>query len=147
MDEPVGEVQVERVGPVATVWRGARRRCGRCGGRKLLDGWFRLEEHCPTCGYRFKREEGFFTGVFLVNFGMTIALMWLVLMGYVLWRAGTDAKGSLVPILLVAVGIGLLTPIVYYPYAATTWAALDLVLRPLEPEEEAEAATHAAARD
>lgn len=137
----------ERVGPLATVWRGARRRCGRCGGRRLLDGWFRLKERCPTCGYRFKREEGFFTGVFLVNFGVTIALMWVVIMGYVLWRAGTDADSGLTPILVVAVGIAVGVPAVFYPFAATTWAALDLVLRPLEPDEEAEAATHAAVRE
>ena len=150
--------RVERVGPVATVGRGARRRCGRCGVKGVLDGWFRLKERCPNCGYRFKREEGFFTGVFLVNFGMTIALMWLVIMGYVLWRAGTDSDASLVPVLVVTICIALLTPILvasvaiavvvpalFYPYAATTWAALDLVLRPLEPDEEAEAATHAAA--
>ena len=104
-----------------------------------------MKERCPTCGYRFKREEGFFTGVFLVNFGVTIGLMWVVIMGYVLWRAGTDADSSLVPILGAAVGIAVLVPAVFYPFAATTWAALDLVLRPLEPEEEAEAATHAAA--
>jgi hypothetical protein len=80
-----------------------------------------------------------------VNFGLTITLMWLVIMAYVLWRAGTDSDSSLVPILVVSVGIALLTPVVYYPYAATTWAALDLVLRPLEPDEEAEAALHVAA--
>lgn len=136
---------MQRVGPVATVGRGARRRCGRCGARGLLDGWFRLKERCPRCGYRFKREEGFFTGVFLVNFGVTLAVMWVVIMGYVVWRAGTDAGGGLLPVLVVLVGIALALPVVYYPFAATTWAALDLVLRPLEPDEEAEAAIHAAA--
>lgn len=131
---------VERVGPVATVVRGVRRRCGRCGGRGLLQGWFRLKDRCPTCGYRFKREEGFFTGVFLVNFTFTLVLLWLVIMGYVLWRAGTDADSALTPILVACVAIGAVVPVLAYPVAATTWAALDLVLRPLEPEEEAEAA-------
>jgi uncharacterized protein (DUF983 family) len=132
---------------MATIGRGARRRCGRCGTKGVLDGFFRLKERCPNCGYRFNREEGFFTGVFLVNFGVTIALMWVVIMAYVLWRAGTDSDSGLWPILTVSVGIALITPIVYYPFAATTWAALDLVLRPLEPDEEAEAAIHAAAPD
>ncbi|HET9442553.1 MAG TPA: hypothetical protein VFO65_04475 [Acidimicrobiales bacterium] len=130
---------VVRVGPVATVWRGVRGRCGRCGGGGVYRG-FRLHERCPTCGYRFEREEGFFTGVFLVNFGLTLAVLWGVVMGYTIWRAATDAGSGLTAILLVAVGIGVLVPIVAYRPSLTTWAALDLVLRPLEPEEEAEAA-------
>ena len=46
---------VRRVGSLATVGRGLRCRCGRCGGGKVLQGLFRLKERCPTCGYRFKR--------------------------------------------------------------------------------------------
>ena len=106
----------------------------------MLDGWFRLKPRCPVCGYRFKREEGFFAGVFLLNFGVTLALLWVVLMAYVLWRVGTDAGTGLLPILIACVAIGVVVPIAFYPVAVTTWAALDLVLRPLEPEEEAEAA-------
>jgi uncharacterized protein (DUF983 family) len=134
---------VERVGPVATAWRGLRRRCGRCGSRGILDGWFRLREHCPTCGYRFKREEGFFTGVILVNFMFTLGVLWVLLMGFVLWRAAADESGTVVPSLVAGMVLAVVLPIVFYPVAATTWAALDLVMRPLEPEEEAEAATWA----
>ena len=136
-------VEVDRVGPVATVWRGARRRCGRCGSTGLFEGWFRLREHCPRCGYRFRREEGFFTGVILVNFSVTLVVLWVVIMAYVLWRAATDAHSGLAPMLVACVGIGVVVPIVFYPVAATTWAALDLVMRPLEPEEEADAALRA----
>lgn len=117
-----------------------RRRCGRCGERAILDGHFRLRDHCPRCGYEFKREEGFFTGVILVNFSVTLAVLWLVIMAYVLWRAATDSHSGLAPMLVGCVAIGVLLPIAFYPRAAATWAALDLVMRPLEPEEEAEAA-------
>jgi uncharacterized protein (DUF983 family) len=133
---------VERVGSLATVWRGVRRRCGRCGSRGVVQG-FRLRDRCPRCGYQFTREEGFFTGVFLVNFGVTLAVLWVVLMGYTLWRAATDAGSGLTVILVVCVAIGVVLPVVAYPFALTTWAAIDLVLRPLEPEEEAEAALRA----
>ena len=130
-----------RVGPVRTVGRGLRRRCGRCGARGLFDGWFRLKDRCPTCGYAFRREEGFSTGVFLVNFAVTEGLMFLVLMAYILLRAASDTGGPLWPVLAGCLGFAVLGPIIYYPYASTTWAAIDLVLRPLEPEEEADAAT------
>ena len=125
---------------IRMVLRGLVRRCGRCGGRHVMRG-FRLKERCPTCGYRFKREEGFFTGVFLVNFGVTLAVLWLVIMGYVLWRATSDAGGGLGPMLVACATIAVVGPIAFYPFATTTWAAMDLAMRPLEPEEEAEAIT------
>lgn len=124
--------------------RGMVGRCGRCGQRRIMQHWFRLRERCPRCGYRFKREEGFFTGVFLVNFSVTLIVLWVVIMGYVLWRAATDSDAGLVPILVVSVAIGFVVPIAFYPLATTTWAALDLVLRPLDPDEEADAVTWAA---
>ena len=138
---------MNRVGPLRTVWRGLRRRCGRCGGRRLFDGWFRLKERCPTCGYRFRREEGFWTGVFLVNFAVTEGLMFVALMVFILLRAGQDSGGPLWPILAACGSFAVLAPILYYPFATTTWAAIDLVLRPLEPDEEASAATYVAASD
>lgn len=134
-----------RVGPLQTVWRGIRGRCGRCGCRGLFRGYFRLVERCPCCGYRFRREEGFLAGVYLVNFTLTLFLMWVVLMVYVIWRAGTGSDDPLWPMLTVCLALAVVVPVVAYPFAATTWAALDLVMRPLEPDEEAEAATWSAA--
>jgi uncharacterized protein (DUF983 family) len=136
--------QVVRVGSLATVWRGARGRCGRCGSRGALVGFFRLRERCPRCGYRFAREEGFFTGVYLVNFSVTIGILWLLVMGYTLWRAAGDRDSGITAVLVVGVALAVILPIVLYPLALTTWAAIDLVLRPLEPDEEAEAAVWAA---
>lgn len=136
-------VHDDRVGPIATVVRGLRRRCGRCGERRIFEGHFRLEDHCPRCGYAFKREEGFFTGVILVNFSVTLVVLWVVIMTYVLWRAATDSSSALTPMLVGCVAIGVVLPIAFYPRAAATWAALDLVMRPLEPDEEAEAALRA----
>lgn len=137
---------IRRVGPLRTVLRGLLRRCGRCGGGGLFDGWFRLHERCPTCGYTFRREEGFFTGVYLVNFAVTEGLMWVSLMAYILWRAGTGSNAALWPALVACLGFAILAPIAFYPFAASTWAAMDLVLRPLEPSEEADAATWLASR-
>jgi uncharacterized protein (DUF983 family) len=137
------EVQDDRVGPFATVIRGLRRRCGRCGERRIFEGRFRMRDRCPRCGYAFKREEGFFTGVILVNFSVTLIVLWVVIMGYVLWRAATDSRSGLAPILVASIAIGVLLPVAFYARASATWAALDLVMRPLEPDEEAEAALRA----
>ena len=136
----------QRVGPVATVWRGARGRCGRCGRRGIFDGYFTLKERCPTCGVHLQREEGFMTGVYLVNFTITIAALWLLLMVWVLWRAGTDSSSAVWPVLVVACAIAVVFPIAGYPRAASTWSALDLAMRPLDPDEEADATTWVAAQ-
>lgn len=135
-----------RVGPLRTVWRGMRRRCGRCGGGQLFDGWFRLKEQCPTCGYTFRREEGFYTGVYFINICACEGFILVPLLIYVVWRGATDSNGPLWPVLTACVGFAVVAPIVAYPFAATTWAALDLVLRPLEPDEEADAATWVASQ-
>jgi uncharacterized protein (DUF983 family) len=134
-----------RVGPLQTVWRGIRGRCGRCGCRGLFRGYFRLAERCPCCWYQFRREEGFLAGVYLVNFTVTLFLIWLVLMAYVIWRAGTGSDDPLWPMLTACLALAIVVPVVAYPFAASTWAALDLVMRPLEPDEEADAATWSAA--
>ncbi len=123
-----------------TLLRGLTRHCGRCGGGKVFDRYFRLRDRCPRCGVRFAREEGFFTGVYLINFSVTLGLMFVALMVFVLQRAITGSTGPLWPILTVCAAFAVLGPVLLYPIAATTWAALDLASRPLEPHEEAEAA-------
>jgi uncharacterized protein (DUF983 family) len=106
----------------------------------VFEGYFRLRERCPRCGVRFAREEGFFTGVYLINFSVTLGLMFVALMVFVLQRAITRSTGPLWPILTVCGAFAVVGPVLLYPIAATTWAALDLASRPLEPYEEAEAA-------
>ena len=122
--------------------RGLTRRCGRCGERQVFDTWFRMKERCPRCGYRFSREAGSFTGTYLVNIAVTESLMFVVLMVYVLWRgiSGTDAP--LWPFLVGCAGFAILAPIAFYPFATSTWAAMDLLMRPLDDDEEADAELH-----
>jgi hypothetical protein len=86
-------------------------------------------------------------GVYLVNFTVTLFLMWVVIMAWVVWRAGAGSGGTLWPMLLICLSLAVAVPVLAYPFAATTWAALDLVMRPLEPDEEAEAATWAVVDD
>jgi uncharacterized protein (DUF983 family) len=125
------------------LWRGVTRRCGRCGEGHLFEGWFHLRERCPRCGYRFTREAGAFTGVYLVNIAVTEALMFAVLMVYVLWRGISGSDAPLWPFLAGCVVFAVGAPVLFYPFAASTWAAVDLLMRPLDPVEEAEAVIHA----
>ena len=129
--------------PVRTiVWRGLRRRCGRCGAKRIFRSYFQLHERCPRCGYKFEREEGFFTGVYLVNYAVTAFLLVVEIFAFLLVAVASDGDVSLVPWLVGGAAIAIFCPLLLYPYAKSTWAAIDLAARPLEPVEEAEAAQH-----
>jgi len=121
------------------LWRGMRRRCGRCGAGGIFQSWFRLRSRCPRCGYRFEREEGFATGVWLLNFSVTEGFMLVGLIGFIVVRGVAHMSVPLWPVLLVTVAAAVIAPVLCYPFATSTWAALDLAMRPLEPVEEAEA--------
>src|SRR4051794_22869934 len=124
----------------ALIWRGLRRRCGRCGARRLFTGYFRLRERCPKCGYKFAREEGFFTGVYLINYGFTAIVLVAEIMFWIGLIVAKDGNVSIIPALVLGAATAIVLPIAGYPFAATTWAAIDLAARPLDPVEEAEAA-------
>jgi uncharacterized protein (DUF983 family) len=124
--------------------RGLRRRCARCGEGGIFDGWFRMKERCPRCGYRFAREAGHFTGTYLLNFAATESLMFAVLLGYALWRGITGTHAPVWPFALGCGVFAVLAPIVFYPIAASTWASIDLLMRPLDEMEELDARAHAA---
>ena len=131
------------VPPRRRLWWALRRRCPRCGSKNVFKTYFTLHERCPRCGYRFEREEGFFTGVYLVNYSFTAALLFALVMGYTLWATVLGGNGPLAPVIVSGLVIAVVLPIVAYPVAKTLWAAIDLLMRPLEPVEEAEALLHA----
>jgi uncharacterized protein (DUF983 family) len=133
---------------VRLLGRGFTKRCPNCGGRGIYDTWFRMKDRCPTCGLRFEREEGFFVGAYLINFAVSIILLFVLCMGFVgVKAADPDAEAGI--FLAAGVLIGLLAPVVFYPFSRTVWSAIDLGMTPLEPEElrEAESARVAAPVD
>jgi uncharacterized protein (DUF983 family) len=129
--------------PRTMILRGLRRRCSRCGAKVPFVDYFHIAERCSRCGYRFVREEGSFTGVYLVNYAVTAVILVTLIMGSVLFIAIGDVEVPILPVLAAGFVIAIAVPVLFYPFAITTWAALDLMLRPLEPDEEAEAAINA----
>ena len=121
------------------------RRCARCGEPHIFDSWFSLKDRCPRCGYQFVREEGNFTGVYLLNIAVTESLVFAALMVYVFWRGISGNDAPIWPFLAGCLVFAVMAPIVFYPFAASTWAAIDLLMRPLDPVEQAEAETFRAA--
>lgn len=129
--------------PGTIIWRGIRKRCGRCGTKGIFERWFTLEERCPVCGYRFVREDGAFTGVMFMNFVATLTLMIASLLAWVFWR-GITGRSDLAfwPFAGAAMLLAVFGPVLFYPLAASTWAGVDLATRPLDPDEIADADAH-----
>jgi uncharacterized protein (DUF983 family) len=121
--------------------RGLVRRCPRCGGGRLFVRWVVARERCGRCGVRTERGEGFMLGVVALDTVFTSLVFAAYLVGGFLATApdppiGALTAGGMALCLVVAVGA--------YPAAKTTWAAIDLAMRPLDVVEEAEAATYLA---
>lgn len=112
-------------------------RCPRCGTRGIFAGWTRLRDHCPGCGMPLERHESdYFIGAYLMNL-IAVELLLAAALVTVLVVTWPDPPWDLLewagPLLMLAGAL------FCYPFAKTTWLALDLLLRPLEPDE-AEAA-------
>jgi len=120
------------------LWRGMRRRCPRRGSGGLFRHWFRMAPRCPGCGYRFAREDGFHFGGYVINFAVTEGVVGAAMFGYIL-AAAANPDTPLWPVFLGGALAAVLTPLLFYPFSRTIWAAIDLILAPLEPAEEAEA--------
>jgi hypothetical protein len=103
-----------------------------------------MVDRCPGCGYRFEREEGFQLGGYVINFGVTEGLVCLVVAGYIL-AAANNPDVSLWPVAVAGLIAAVVTPIVFFPFSRTIWAAIDLALTPLDVIEQAEAETAKAA--
>jgi len=110
------------------------RRCPRCGGGRLFSSWFKLRERCPACGMKFEREEGFWLGGYVINFG-TGELGLLILFAVLI---GAEANGSNInvwPYVAVGLTLAVIGPAITFPFSRTVWSAIDLIMRPLSPEE------------
>ena len=93
---------------------------------------------------RFEREEGFFLGAYVVNFAVTEGLLLVLLMAYVLVQANASDGVPVLPVVLATVSAAVLMPLIFYPVSRTIWVAVELVMRPLVADEEADADAHRA---
>jgi uncharacterized protein (DUF983 family) len=106
--------------------RALRLRCPVCGQGRMFHSWFKMNEECARCGWRFEREEGYFTGAMAIN----LVVAELVLCAAAIWLIadGVPLQVS-IPIGIV---VGCALPTLGWPYSRSLWVALDLVLHPLD---------------
>jgi hypothetical protein len=80
--------------------------------------------------------------VYLVNYSLIAVVVVFELFVYLLYANAQDGDASFGPALLIGLATVVVLPLITYPFAKATWAAIDLAARPLDPVEEAEAALH-----
>ena len=115
------------------LWRGATRRCPRCGSGHVFHRWFTIVERCPRCNLHFEREEGYWAGALAINIGVTSAVFIVV---FTIALVLTVPDVPVVELLLVLVPLMVVVPIVYYPFSKTLWMAVDrALLQHLDPNE------------
>jgi uncharacterized protein (DUF983 family) len=112
--------------------RGLARKCPVCGQGHLFRRWFAMVERCPRCGLGFERIDGHFTGALGLN---TIAGVVAVCLALVIGVAVTLPDIPVATLITVVVTVGVVVPLVCYPFSKTVWTAIDLRMRPLEPGE------------
>jgi len=113
--------------------RALQLRCPHCGGRKILASFFELKDRCPTCGIRLERgEKDYFVGAYLFNLIAVELILFVSVCGfvYVTWPEPPWDLITYVTAFLMLSGC-----VFCYPFAKTTWLAVDLAIRPLTPEE------------
>ncbi|MCA2987200.1 MAG: DUF983 domain-containing protein [Gemmatimonas sp.] len=113
--------------------RALRLRCPHCGGGRIFASFFQLKTNCPGCGLRMERGEAdYFVGAYLFNLIAVELILFVCVCSFVVftwpdppWDLLTYVTGALM----------LAGCLLCYPFAKTTWLAVDLAMRPLTREE------------
>jgi hypothetical protein len=92
--------------------------CPNCGGRTLFEKGFAFElnKKCPACGLQFERDEGFFLGSMSLNYGITIFVFLVPVLGLYL---GGVLSGLIAAVLAGAGAI--IFPILFYRSSRSWW--------------------------
>jgi uncharacterized protein (DUF983 family) len=120
------------------VARGIVRHCPRCGSGHLFSSWFRMKPRCPGCGMKFEREEGFWLGGYVINIALGEASI-LVLLAVLIGMEANQAPINAVLFVGIGAFLAVTGPLIAFPYSRTIWSAIDQIMRPLAPEEVADA--------
>lgn len=106
---------------------GVRMRCPRCGERGVFRSFYELHERCPSCGYVFEREEGYWLGAMIVIFALVEAVYGAAFLGTIL---ATWPDVPWTAMLVLGLALNLVVPLVGYPWAKTVWSGLHASFAP-----------------
>lgn len=109
-------------------WRALRLKCPHCGGGKLFTGFFRMKQRCPTCEILLERgESDYFIGAYTLNL-IAVEILLAIVMTTIVILTWPDPPWTALQYGGVVVSV--LGAVVCYPFAKTTWLAVDMAFRP-----------------
>src|SRR5919198_5494894 len=123
-------VRIPEAGSFRVLVRGLRKRCPRCGERRVFSGWFHPVTRCPRCDLTFAAEEGGFLGAMTVNYGVAIGA-WLLVLVVVL--SLTLPEVPVAPLLGGSIAVLVLVPLWFYPRSKMLWAAVEHLVARAQP--------------
>jgi uncharacterized protein (DUF983 family) len=126
--------QEEYLASTATIlMRGLLLRCPNCGKGKLFRRGFTMYEKCPVCGWRYEREEGYWTGAVAVNLVVTELLIALVAVPLAVALALAQKPVTL--LIIIGLPLPFILPLLFFRHAKSFWMSIDFMLHPVDPEE------------
>jgi len=126
--------QEECLASTATILiRGLLLRCPYCGKGKLFRRGFTMYEKCPVCGWRYEREEGYWTGAIAVNLVVTELLIAFVAVPLAVALA--LAQQPITLLIIIGLPLPFILPFLFFRHAKSVWMSIDFMLHPVDPEE------------
>jgi uncharacterized protein (DUF983 family) len=124
---------ISRQSPWRLLGRALLLRCPNCGGGNLFEGFFRMKQRCPTCGMLLERgESDYFLGGYTLNL---IAVEILLALAFLIVVIVTWPNPPWDALMYGGVILSILGAVLCYPFAKTTWLAVDLIFRPTHRED------------
>ncbi len=102
-------------------------RCPRCGQGRLFRRGYVMYEQCLVCGWRYEREEGYWTGAMAVNLIVSELIVTAVVVPLSAYLALSHQ--SLLPLVFL-LPLPVLLPFVLYWHSKSLWMAIDFLLHP-----------------
>src|ERR1043166_4274516 len=103
-------------------------RCPRCCEGRVFRGRIAMNETCPSCGYRFEREPGYFTAAMYFSYPLAVAAIGVPIVAV---RLLTRWPYSVAVGLGIA-ALGLCIPAIFR-YSRTLWMHFDYLIQPENP--------------
>lgn len=130
-EPPRAQPLLIEAGTATVLLRGLRKRCPRCGERRIFSSWLHLIERCPFCALTFEREQGGFLGAMTINFLVAVVL-WVIVLVVVLVMTVPDVP--VVPLLIASTVVLVVVPLWFYPRSKTLWAAIEFLVARSDPD-------------
>jgi uncharacterized protein (DUF983 family) len=108
-------------------------RCPNCGRGGLFYGFFKMRDRCAHCGILLERgESDYFIGAYTLNLILVETLLALAFLGVVMV---TWPNPPWMALQYGGVVLSIAGAVLCYPFAKTTWLAIDLIFRPPHRED------------